>query len=80
MSRTKLLGRLGVWLCNRYYPRPVTFSEGAQTQQYVRLVIDVLRGQCHDYGRDRGENDTPIIADRRDYKKIYKQLRGGGEV
>jgi len=69
--KTKLLGRLGVWLCNNYYPRPVTNSEGAASQQYVSLVIKVLRGQCDDYGRDRGVDDVPIIAKRRDYAKIY---------
>jgi hypothetical protein len=68
----KLLGRLGVWLCNRNFPRPCTNAEAAQTQQYVRLVIDVLKGNCRDYGRDREENHTPVVAERVDYAKIYR--------
>ena len=33
------MGRLGVWLCDRYYPRPCTQSERASSLQYVRCVI-----------------------------------------
>lgn len=69
--RNKLLGRLGVWLCNRYFPRPSTRCENAATGDYVRLMIQSLEGQIPHYGRDRKEGQEPIVAERRDYAKIY---------
>ncbi len=47
----KLLGQLGVWLCNRY-SRPLTECEKALDRQYVGLMIDVLGGKVSYYGRD----------------------------
>jgi hypothetical protein len=76
--KSKLLGRLGVWLCDRYYPRPSTSAEQALNSQYVRLVIDVLRGECTDYGRDRAKDTIPLIADRRDYDMIYQRREALG--
>lgn len=59
----RILGRLGVWLCDHCYPRPATFSEHMQSQQYVHLMIDVLKGQVPYYARDRGDLE-PIVADK----------------
>lgn len=69
--KIKLLGRLGVWLCDRFYPRPATLSEAAQSSQYAHLMVEVLRGNCRYYGRDRAADHEPIISERRDYDKIY---------
>jgi len=73
--KSRMLGKLGVWLCDRFYPRPDTHSEASQTQQYVGLMIDVLKGQVAYYGRDREENTEPLIAERRDYAKRYSGVR-----
>jgi hypothetical protein len=70
-GRTKLLGCLGVWLCDRFQPRPITQLEHGIDQQYVELMINSLRGQIPHYGRDRDEGQEPIICERRDYNKIY---------
>lgn len=47
------LGRLGTWLCDRFQPRPCTKLEIANSQQYAKLMIDVLTGECPFFGRDR---------------------------
>jgi hypothetical protein len=64
MAKMSLLGRIGVWLCDRNFPRPSTKSEHAQCMQYVGLMIEVLRGEVTYYGRDR-ETDTAIVSERR---------------
>lgn len=46
--KTKLLGRLGVWLCNRYSPRPLTDHELAGTKQYVALVCKFMEWYGHE--------------------------------
>lgn len=74
MSETKLLGRLGVWLCDHYHPRPATKSENDQITQYTQLVINVLRGQCDDYGRDRREtmNKNEIMTNNPVYILVFE--------
>ena len=66
------LGRWGVWLCNRCYPRPSTKCEIACDMGYVNLMINSLRGQITWYGRDRDKDSTPIVAERKDYNAIYR--------
>jgi hypothetical protein len=55
---------LGVWICNHFYPRPVTESERGHSLQYCRLMVDSLRGEIPWYGRDREQLHTPVIAER----------------
>lgn len=59
----RFFGGIGVWLCNRCYPRPATKVEAASSQQYAALMIDVLRGQVSYYGRDAKQ---PIMVCRRE--------------
>ncbi len=58
--RTHPLGRLGVWLCDHCYPRPVTRSENATTMQYAELMIKSLEGRISWYGRDRASEQVII--------------------
>lgn len=49
----RILGWIGVWLCDHCYPRPLTRCETASTMQYCELMVGSLKGQIRWYGRDR---------------------------
>ena len=42
-----LLGSIGVWLCNRFTPRPATKLERALDLQYVEGVVDYMEKHGH---------------------------------
>lgn len=49
----RILGRVGVFLCDRCYPRPTTSVERSANAQYADLMIKTLVGEVPWYGRDR---------------------------
>lgn len=66
----RILGRIGVWLCDHCYSRPLTRCESASTIQYCQLMVDSLKGEIRWYGRDRTTdrvivNEAPIFVGAR---------------
>ena len=59
-----VIGKLGVWICNNFYPRPLTHNEIVNAKQYADLMVDTLKGDVVWYGRDRKQDHIPIVAER----------------